>query len=118
MGTIEMLKKIFSNYNGQTPSTGKQVEDAFNENFETIKELINSIDDQIVQLYRNAPVINLDTEYPKSDGYYDITTAIAAIPVERLKVGLIITYLTADGNKLKQFRGTGNYTYPESWIDV
>lgn len=38
------LKKIYSSYNGQTPSTGKEVEDAFNENFETVGQGITQIE--------------------------------------------------------------------------
>jgi hypothetical protein len=52
MAIIDTLKKIFSNYNGQTPSDGKQVEDAFNENFETVKQSVNSAYDEIAQLGR------------------------------------------------------------------
>jgi hypothetical protein len=54
MAIIDTLKKIFSSYNGQTPSTGKEVEDAFNENFETIKESVNSAYDGIAQLSREV----------------------------------------------------------------
>lgn len=38
MSVIGTLKKIFSNYNGQTPSTGKEIEDAINDNFEDVKD--------------------------------------------------------------------------------
>ncbi|MDO9634194.1 MAG: hypothetical protein Q7J05_04015 [Paludibacter sp.] len=44
MSVIGTLKKIFSNYNGQTPSTGKEIEDAFNDNFTDVKESVNDID--------------------------------------------------------------------------
>ncbi|MEA4918169.1 hypothetical protein, partial [Proteiniphilum sp.] len=44
------LKKIHSNYNGQTPSTGKEVEDAFNENFDTVKDEIETTNANLVQL--------------------------------------------------------------------
>ena len=40
MVTIETLKKIYSDFNGQNPSTGKEVEDAFNENFEALQKII------------------------------------------------------------------------------
>ncbi len=43
MSVIGTLKKIFSNYNGQTPSTGKEVEDAFNENFYNVENAINNL---------------------------------------------------------------------------
>lgn len=37
------LKKISSNYNGKIPSTGKEVEEAFNENADIIQESISDI---------------------------------------------------------------------------
>jgi hypothetical protein len=45
MSVIGILKKIFSNYNGQTPSTGKEIEDAFNDNFEEVKGAITTLED-------------------------------------------------------------------------
>ncbi|WP_352422282.1 hypothetical protein [Proteiniphilum sp.] len=63
------LKKIYSNYNGQTPSTGKEVEDAFNENFETLNENlvqlageVSANEDLITQSY--APNINFIRYFP------------------------------------------------------
>lgn len=50
MSVIGTLKKIFSNYNGQTPSTGKEIEDAFNDNFEDIKESVNDVDERTEDL--------------------------------------------------------------------
>ena len=44
MSVIGTLKKIFSNYNGQTPSTGKEIEDAFNDNFEEVKSAITELE--------------------------------------------------------------------------
>ena len=54
MAIIDTLKKILSSYNGQTPSTGKEVEDAFNENFETVKESVNSAYDDLAQIGRDS----------------------------------------------------------------
>lgn len=60
------FKKIYSNYNGQTPSTGKEVEDAFNENF-----------DQIAQLERQVnPFINLDASYFRYNHLLTLNSAI------------------------------------------
>lgn len=49
------LKKISSNFNGQTPSTGKEVEDAFNDNVDQISEKFESIDQSIQELSENIP---------------------------------------------------------------
>lgn len=49
------LKKISSSFNGQTPSTGKEVEDAFNENVDQISEKFESIDQSIKELSENIP---------------------------------------------------------------
>jgi hypothetical protein len=54
MAIIDTLKKILSSYNGQTPSTGKEVEEAFNQNFETVKQSVNSAYDQMTQIERDS----------------------------------------------------------------
>jgi len=50
MAVINTLKKILSSFNGQTPSTGKEVEDAFNDNFETVRQFVNGISNQLSAL--------------------------------------------------------------------
>ena len=50
------LKKIQSNAGGQTPSTGQELVDAFNENFELVdknkadKDLTNVTDEDLVKV--------------------------------------------------------------------
>ena len=58
MALLITLKKILSNYNGQTPSTGKEVEEAFNDNFEIIK---NYMDDVAMQSDLDTTNQNLNT---------------------------------------------------------
>jgi hypothetical protein len=64
------LKKIQSNYNGQTPSTGKEVEDAFNQNFETVENAINKYDALDLNMFTGSGYINKNTGEVTSGSSY------------------------------------------------
>lgn len=49
MAIIDTLFQIASSFNDQLPSTGKDIEDAFNQNFEKVKQSVNNLEEQISQ---------------------------------------------------------------------
>ncbi|MEA4975743.1 MAG: hypothetical protein VB046_08415 [Paludibacter sp.] len=85
MSVIGTLKKIFSNYNGQTPSTGKEIEDAFNDNFEDVKTAVNKLSDDTLksEIYRqNTPPLIQDSRF---DRIVDIWSASSNLIGEAFK---------------------------------
>lgn len=73
------LKKIQSSYNGQTPSTGKEVEDAFNRNFETVEKAISKYDVLDLNMFSGSGYINKSTGLVTSGSSYVNTGFIPVV---------------------------------------
>lgn len=69
MSVIGTLKKISSNYNGQTPSTGKEIEDAFNDNFENINGIFNQSFLESIKSWALAESFSISSPAFDANGY-------------------------------------------------
>lgn len=88
--------------------------DGINSQIETITDMIVNINDDISEVKGLLEIFNVTESVPLSTGYYVKSTAIAAVPEQYRKRGLIITFQYASGTwGSYQFVSTMN-----NWLNI
>jgi|GEM_PF-4790823 len=115
MATIDELKKISSSSDGKIPSSGKEVEEAFNENFEKVAENIDTFNthvaDKSVHIQYLGNITNFDSV--RREGFFSYGDSSGTLTFPRL---LIVSFQPNVGIRQYRFTVEGIITRTLPWL--